>query len=178
MNVRRGGAHQPGADPSVAGPSAGSRARPKALKQRRDYRHGRGDDQALGAVRAYRRDLRARQPRRRGVGRVALNAPPSWRPSGRSRAPSSAACPTAARGSGGRTWCCSPPIPQCRWRSRSSCPSRAPAGWRRSAARGCAAGSSVRAATTHRRMWRVRFPVPFPRSTPTTPFVSCPWRKP
>jgi hypothetical protein len=31
---------------------------------------------------------------------------------------SSAACPTAGRGCAGRTWCCFPPIPHCRWRSR------------------------------------------------------------
>src|SRR3954469_19367332 len=86
-------------------------------------------------------------------------------------------CRTAGRGYGGRISCCFP-MRRCRWRSRSSCRSRDPAGLRRSAALGRAAGSSARSATTGRRTSRVPFPAPSPPSARTTPSESCRSMKP
>jgi hypothetical protein len=48
--------------------------------------------------------------------------------------------PDGRRGCAGPISCCFP-MPRCRWRSRSSCRSRPPGVWRRSAALGRAAGS-------------------------------------
>ena len=69
-------------------------------------------------------------------------APRGSRQAGRSPARSSAVCRTAGRGCGGRISCGFPRIPRSRSPSRSNWPSRAPGGWRRSASRRRAAGSS------------------------------------
>jgi hypothetical protein len=80
------------------------------------------DDSALGAVRAARRPAQAHERRRRGVGRAAAaRGRARSRPRDRQR-PTRDAARRPAPVCAAPTWCCFPPIPRYRWRSRSSCP--------------------------------------------------------